>query len=322
MAVGFIPDDTVHVGDFEIVRTVARDPDDKPRIAIQTDAPLAIADVEEDEVVEEDIAEIETEDGAEGVSEASSETADRSESRSSEARSSEARSSEEGGRRRRRRGGRNRSRNRGDRDQAPEARPAEQQASGDHDAEPVSYVAPVEDAVESNGEFAGSEQPRVEGETDEGPRRRRRRRRGRRGHRDSDGTEQGEHAEAAPESESTTEAAAGDASNQESDGPVPNASSTPVWSLTPEPAPVSEPASTPVAEPVAAKPEPVAAEPAAETPAKVEAPVAVASVSEAPSRTEEPKMPVAAQQSETTATDAPSAPPRKGWWQRTFSAGD
>jgi ribonuclease E len=292
MAVTFAPDDTIHAGDFEIERTAQRDPDDKPRIAMQMDkAPVEIEAEAEDEVFEEEeTAELETEDGAEGVAETVTETSPRPESRTDE----------EGGRRRRRRGGRNRNRSRGDGPHEPrhqDPRPADQH--GGHATEFVQGES-VEGAVESSDEIgSSSEQPRAENETGEGPRRRRRRRRGRRGRRDS---EDGEHTDA------QTSNAAGEVLNQDSDAPVPNAHSTPVWSLTPEPDASSEP--VPVVERLESKPEPITAQPVAETPVKAEETVAP-----------EPEAPIASRP-EPAAAEIPPAPPRKGWWQRTFSSGN
>jgi ribonuclease E len=73
MLVTFEPDDKVHAGEFEIIRTSARNPDDKPRIAMM-DQPITVTspgDVEEDEVEAEDEEEVEAdeieEDGEEEV---------------------------------------------------------------------------------------------------------------------------------------------------------------------------------------------------------------------------------------------------------------
>jgi ribonuclease E len=291
MTVSFAPDDTVLAGNFEIERTQQRHPDDKPRIAVQVDAaPPQIAEDENDaDILEEEEEEeevLETEDGAEGVSaETVVEQTQRQDGQD-----------RDGRRRRRRRGGRNRNRERGERDGQREQRPHGENGGASHqaaqDGAEHSPIEGLEGAPES-GDVAINDEPRAEGfngqpqgdsEHGEGGPRRRRRRRGRRGRGgQGNGSQQDYQGEGVPVDASVRDNGDEIDNGAGDDGIAPNTASSPVWSLTPEP--VAEPAYAP--------------EPA---PQADGAPIGEA----VPAQTTEP-LPI-----------EPTAPARKGWWQRTF----
>jgi ribonuclease E len=236
MTVSFEPTESVHAGDFEIERTTARDPDDKPKILTQMETAFVPEEIEEEEpeiVEEEDEEEIETEDRAGATSEAATDERPRREPRPE---------GDDGGpRKRRRRGGRNRNRRDGN-----EARP--QQNGHQHtntQQQSADAAKPSEEADGDQGAIASGAQDgsSQNGETGEGGQRRRRRRRGRRGRRDHDenGTAQSYQGDGVPVDASVRE-------EGEPTSVMPNSSSTPVWSLTQQetPAPRAEaPAPTP-----------------------------------------------------------------------------
>lgn len=186
------------------------------------------------------------------------------------------------GKRRRRRGGRDR-----------ERAPVLQEPVAPHSIEMSEGPAGDEEQTGERGEphQAANGQPHAEGQAGEGEgahRRRRRRRRGGRG-RNRDGHGNSEHA--APPGNGVP---AADASTQNGDEiATPNTESAPMWSLGNEHAAASVPEPKP-----APRPEPEAA------PVIVKAPEPE-TVAQQPMRAEPPK---------------PAEPPRKGWWQRTFTS--
>ena len=341
VTIAFEPKDGLKAGDFEIDRIGQRDPSTRPVKLAAIEPPPEVEP--EDEEFEDETTETEAE--------AEAET---SEAASGEAREPrEGGDDREGGRRRRRRrrrGGRGRDRENGQ--FGGEGQNAQQPSA---EAAPAQPITEGEEAEGDDGE--GPDEQGAEGQAqqgeggEEGRRRRRRRRRGRRGGRDRDfaNGEAGNGdvapgdapveggAEAAPvaaqpvappvapkPSRSFYEDRFGNVDEIDttpSDGPrvvIPNAASTPVWSLDlepefdttpaeppkPAPAPVVKPVEPEVVKPVEAPVEtPVAVKP--ETPAEAE-PSKPAPVEAAPVE------PAQVEPSE------PSGPSKKGWWQRTF----
>jgi ribonuclease E len=164
MTIGFVPQEGMAAGSFEIERTKSRDPSERPRHqAVGIEAGFLPPDESEPEIVEEE-DEIEEE---EVIAEPASEEA---------AGDAGERPREREGRKRRRRGGRGRGRDRDSlRAESPAAANEEQQA-----AQGISEGEPIDDHAD-----AGPQNDAQAGEGGE-PRRRRRRRRGRRGGRDRD----------------------------------------------------------------------------------------------------------------------------------------
>jgi ribonuclease E len=342
VTIAFEPKEGLKAGDFEIDRLGQRDPATRPVKLAAVEPP---PEPEPEEIESEEEA-VETE--AE-TSEASSENRE----------PREGGDDREGGRRRRRRrrrGGRGRDRDNGEQfggdvqnstpAPAAEAASAQPAAEGD-DAEGDDDEGPETQAAEG--------QP-MDGAEGDGRRRRRRRRRGRRGGRDRDFADNNTASSEQPaESETSDSVAAAPpaaipqpaAPKQSSfsyyedrfgnideidttplDSPrgvMPNAASTPVWSLEPEldttPIEATKPVSPAAAEaaPVTPAPAPVEATPVEAEPVEPE-PVAAAP---------EPAAPVEAAPSEPAQVDpapveipaepaAPAGPPKKGWWQRTF----
>jgi ribonuclease E len=333
VTIAFEPKEDLKAGDFEIDRIGVRDPATRPKIAALE---LPLEPEPEPEIVEPE------ED--EAVGETGSDPAERESSESQPQRDGEG---EHGRRRRRRRRG-----GRGGRDRDN----GEQTAQTGAPPQPSSDAQPSAESNDNDSKgpqeapssaVQQGEAPQGEGE----PRRRRRRRRGRRGGRDRDGSNGEPRAVETPELKSepgvetpvlpavppvvpqTVSPAAPPAVPQQSsftyyedrfgnvdeidttpsDGPrigivEPNTASTPVWSLeseldtTPEPPPVEAP--------VKAKPAPAKPTPVKPAPVEPETPAASAPVPE----------PVAAKPAPAKEPVAPTEPPKKGWWQRTFKA--
>jgi ribonuclease E len=322
------PKDGLKAGDFEIDRLGQRDPSTRPAKLADIEPP---PEPEPEEIeAEEETAEAEGE-----VSEASGESHEQREGDDGQ-----------GGRRRRRRrrrGGRGRDRDRenGEFQNGGQPPPAEAAPS-----EPAPVIDGEEGESDDNEAEPQGAEGQPAGESDEaGRRRRRRRRRGRRGGRDREFSngEQPAEGEAqpseqpvaaqpeAPQPATPTQSSfsyyedrfgnVDEIDTTPSDdlprGVIPNAASTPVWSLdsepdtTPDTTPVEPP--KPVTPPVEAakpaviaEPAPAAPEPAKSEPAEPAAPVETAAevVPAAPEPEPEPS--------------APAGPPKKGWWQRTF----
>lgn len=290
MTVSFEPDNTIIAGDFEIQRTAQRSPDDKPRIAAQMEAgPQLLEAVEEEDEKEEpesEIAEEEVDNEVEGAADVNAEAA-REQARQ------EHRPSEDGGRRRRRRrGGRNRNHGeRGDGNPEPRAElrngqpppaPHAEEPSENVARSPLAGLEGAPDQMEGGDEAIVSTHTngagtRPEGELGEGGRRRRRRRRGRRGR---GGQDDGPRHVAGNDA-GGVEAGASDGE----DRIAPNTASSPLWSLTPDPA---------ISEPVIKR-----------------VPEAGSAPKQEPREEAEPTA--------SPAADATGEPPRKGWWQRTFN---
>jgi ribonuclease E len=219
MTIVFEPDATILTGNFEIVRTQQRAPEERPRPSVSIEAGLSdpLADsadyIEEEETVEDEIEE-----------EDESEAEEREDAAPSEGSQQQPpRENREGGDRKRRRRRRGRDRNRdGDRpNTAQEPIPAspalhtEQADDGDEDG--AHGENDIEGAPHADG------QPN--GQPGDGPRKRRRRRRGRRGRRDGEGSFNGENGHA--------ENGAGENGQPPATlAPVtPNSESAPSWSL-------------------------------------------------------------------------------------------
>jgi ribonuclease E len=332
VTIAFEPKEGLKAGDFEIDRLGQRDPTTRPKLAALEPPP----EPEPEEVEAEEEAAVEA--GSDPAETAPSENREQGEG--------------EGGRRRRRRrrrGGRGRDRDNGDYAGADQQNGAPQPVA---EAQPAAEGDAGEDsnAPAAEGTEAPQGQP-GEGEGQgEGGRRRRRRRRGRRGGRDRDfnngeprGTEPSAAEPAAQADASAPQdvAPAPQAASQQTSfryyedrfgnvdeidttptdeprGVVPNAASTPVWTLGSN----SEPDTTPVEppKPVAPAPKPEAPAPVEAAPAPVEPPPAApVAAKPAPAEPAKPAEPVAAQPvAPTPEPEVPAGPPKKGWWQRTF----
>ncbi len=235
MDISFEPKEGQLAGSFELERTRAKDPGERPRAsAVSIEAGFVPSDDAEDDIApeEEDEAEEEDFEASEGAPETD---AGEGESRPKEGRSENRggdRGAERGGdrngdgRKRRRRGGRGRNRDRADRGPRPEGADTGENAVVAVETETVADYA---DAAHAEGPAPANETP-AEGEL----RRKRRRRRGRRGGQGRDqnrsGTEQqpGFASDAdrfghAPDEIDTTPGI--------SPAHAPGAPSTPVWSL-------------------------------------------------------------------------------------------
>jgi ribonuclease E len=237
MTIAFEPDATILTGNFDVIRTQTRTPDERPRPSVSIESGLSdpLADsadyIEEEEIVEDDIEDEEEENDAEEREEAS---APSEEGQSQQQPRGENR---EGGDRKRRRRRRGRDRDRPATIQEPiPPSPALQteQAEADSDDD-----GPDDGTQEHDGAPQSGVQPN--GQPGDGPRKRRRRRRGRRGRRDGEtpfnaqnGT--GEHG--------AGEHSTGESSTSEAPpAPVtPNSESAPSWSLS---GTQSEPAKSP-----------------------------------------------------------------------------
>jgi ribonuclease E len=274
ITVTFEPKDDLMAGNFDIERIGQRDPESRPRPAALIEA--AVVEVEaEVEPVEEEIEETEEapRDEARGRDETRGEAlADGQPSNQPAG---------EGGRRkrrRRRRGGRDRERPFNPNDQHREPQPL---ASNSEPAAPVAVeqIAPAASGeftpVASNGaQFAEGRPSEQQGPAGEGVRRRRRRRRGRRGGRDRENFNGEQRADnAAPQFAPAPLDRFGqpdeiDTTPREEPRiapsiAVPNASSTPVWSLkadsADQPAPKPKPADLRPQEPASSETAPPAA---------------------------------------------------------------
>ncbi|GAA0585265.1 Rne/Rng family ribonuclease [Rhizomicrobium electricum] len=343
VTVAFEPKENLKAGDFEIDRIGQRDPSTRPKLAALEPPPEP--EPEEAEAEEETAVEA----GSDTAEAASGENRDQREGEG------EGRDGGRRRRRRRRRGGRGRDRDTGDFSQqngapqpAVEASPAAEGEDRDGDSE----GAPEAGAEAPQGERQpGESQGDGQGE---GGRRRRRRRRGRRGGRDRD-FNNGEPRE------NTAEPLAADAPAPLADVPVPpveapaplqtsfryyedrfgnvdeidttptdeprgvipNAASTPVWTLESELDTTPAEPPKPVVSPAPAMTETAPVEPAPVEPAKpVETPEPVADTQPEPAATKPAKPapePAAAKPAEPAPEPAaPAGPPKKGWWQRTF----
>jgi ribonuclease E len=239
MSIVFEPDATILTGNFEIVRTQTRVPEERPRPSVSIEAGLSdpLADsadyIEEegeieDEVEEDEEIEAEEREEASTPSEDSQAQQPRTESR-------------EGGDRKRRR--RRRGRDRTDRPATAQEpippSPALQTDQAGDDSEDDGPDEAAQDGAPQTG-FQQNGQP------GEGPRKRRRRRRGRRGRRDGEPFNPQNGTGAAEHSASQSDA-------PETAPVTPNSESAPSWSLS---GAHSDPAKTPEPE----KPAPAAAE--------------------------------------------------------------
>jgi ribonuclease E len=190
MEISFEPKEGLLGGTFDLERTRAKDPGEKPRAnsAVSIEAGFVPSDEPEDDLLAEEEDEIEREEIADQFEQASDgevEERPRSDERGGERESAPRNDSGNGGnadgRKRRRRGGRGRNRDRGPRPEGADTGEA---------APRLEAEAPQGEAVAENGEAQHSE-PHSEGQRAEGvpgseadQQRRRRRRRGRRGGRD------------------------------------------------------------------------------------------------------------------------------------------
>jgi ribonuclease E len=286
MAIAFEPKEGLMVGTFELERTIQKTPEESAKLAaaFKTEFVPPPDEEEPEEIVEAEEVEIEETDEAGETGEASPREQQNG-SQQPGAPSSK--------RRRRRRGGRGHGS-----DRAP-------QPNGQHQHnQPAAQFSPLPEGEQEQAASVGAELsadaaqsalPASEGQPG-APRKKRRRRRGKRG--GSGSSSHGEHADSAAGHMSSGNGADHDPAQSyqaESAGPepvapiaTPNASSTPVWSLTGDHA---ETASRPP-----------------ETKVQTVAP---------PAAEEDP-----AESSDTiVAQRAPEGPPqpaKKGWWQRTF----
>jgi ribonuclease E len=298
ITISFDPKEDLKAGDFEIDRIGERDPSTRPR-------PVVPIEIEpEPEEPEAELVEEAVEEEEEQVPEVPGET-------SAEARQPQ---NDEGGRRRRRRrrrGGRDRGndvrQDRPPQDKPLQDRPPQQLAPEGE----IGIVTQTDDAA-STEVGAPAQAPRPDGQNGGPPgdgtrRRRRRRRRGRRGERDNFGGEQRSEGASPSPIDSHYEDRFGQLDEVDTtprieppfpvaDAPVvPNAASTPVWSLKSESG-----VSANLPRPPAPKP--------AEPPAPISAAVPVKSEEPPPAKAE--PVPEPAQASD--------QPVKKGWWQRTF----
>jgi ribonuclease E len=225
MMVVFEPDATILTGNFEVVRTQTRTPDERPRPSVSIEAGLSdpLADsadyIEEEETVEDEIEEEE-----ESVAEDREETSTSDDAQPQQPRGE----SREGGdrkRRRRRRGGRDRDRPQTTQEPIP--------------ASPALHTERTEDGnddlAEGENDIEGA--PRADGQPNgqpgEGERKRRRRRRGRRGRRD------GEPFNA--QNGGSAESGTGESGSPETTLAPVNSESAPSWSLSGNQEKTSEP---------------------------------------------------------------------------------
>jgi ribonuclease E len=214
MTIVFEPDATILTGNFEIVRTQQRAPEERPRPSVSIEAglsdPLAdSADYIEEETVEDEIEEEEEQDAAEENEELSTPSEDAPQQPRGENR--------EGGKRRRRRRGRDRDRPQTMQQPIPlspalhaEHTDGMPEGTGDHT---------TQDGDERT-DMQPSGQP-----GDGGPRKRRRRRRGRRGRRDGETTFHPQNGAA------TVETGAIEISVPDAAPLTPNSESAPSWSF-------------------------------------------------------------------------------------------
>ncbi len=299
MTIAFEPKEGLMAGSFEIERTAQKTPEETAKLAAALKTEPAPAPVEEEpEIVVE----------AEEEEQVEEERPTHSHAQGAQEQTSGASSSK---RRRRRRGGRGH----GDRDRSHNQQP-HQQSNGQNQQphhQPVSHVPTSEaeaigDSVSAAtpmdvivADMNGSAAPGQPGQPGTS-KRKRRRRRGKRGgsdHSSGAGNAQQPEANSAyaghssdydrfgvPEEIDTTPREEPrpqpviERADRDEPAAIPNAASTPVWSLTADPVEAPSPAPQRAPEPVA---EPVAEEAAPE--------------------------PVSTQ---------PAGPPKKGWWQRTF----
>jgi ribonuclease E len=337
VTIAFEPKENLKAGDFEIDRLGQRDPTTRPKLAALEPPPEPEP---EEEVEAEEEAAVEA--GSDPAETTPSENREQGEGDRDGRRR----------RRRRRRGGRGRDRDNGDyagadqQNGAPqpvaEAQPAAEGDAGEGSSAP---------AAEGTEAPQGASEP-GEGDQGEGGRRRRRRRRGRRGGRDRD-FNNGEPREGGTEPSATEPVAQADASapqavspapqadpqqtsfryyedrfgnvdeidttpTDEPRGIMPNAASTPVWTLDSDSEPDTTPAEPP--KPVVPAPKPEAPVETAPVQAAPEPPAAEPVAAEpAPAKAAKPAEPVAAQPVEPSPEpEVPAGPPKKGWWQRTF----
>jgi ribonuclease E len=268
ITVNFEPNDALMAGTFDIERVGHRNPEDfvRPVAAAQ---PAAVEEEEDLDIVEEE--ELAEED------EVIAAEAEAAPSEDGEAQGDESRGERDGGRRRRRRGGRNRGGRGRDRERGPrEGQPQEARAEGEDpfpNAEAGAEDANADVVEGGEGLIAdGAEANTEAGAQGEEGRRRRRRRRGRRGGRDR--FENGEQAAAAPAGDGDAAPAqpspayadrfGSDSDSDEIDTTprdnapavvMPNAASTPSWTLndpteidtTPSEAPPAAASSAPAA---------------------------------------------------------------------------
>ncbi|MBN9554489.1 MAG: ribonuclease E/G [Alphaproteobacteria bacterium] len=181
MDVTFEPKEGLMAGHFELDRTRARDPEDRPRShAVSIEAGFVPSDEPEDDTPVEEVDE-ETEEHEDRVSQADEDVRE----------APQARDGEGGKRRRRRRGGRGRNRDRGSRPEGADAEARADAAKGE--------ISPDADTTEQEtaGESDGGTQPEQSQQADDPAHaggengRRRRRRRGRRGGRNREGASEG-----------------------------------------------------------------------------------------------------------------------------------
>jgi ribonuclease E len=245
MTVLFEPDATILTGNFEIIRTQTRTPEERPRPSVSIEAGLSdpLAD-SADYIEEEEIEEEEIEDEEENEAEDREESSSAAPSEDSQAPQQPRGETREGGDRKRRR--RRRGRDRTD-------RPATLQEP--IPPSPALHIEQVDDGEDDGSEDGTQEHDgapqsvlQQNSQPGDGPRKRRRRRRGRRGRRDGEtpfnpqnGAGNGEHGAGEHSMSSAGESSAA----EQTPAPVtPNSESAPSWSLSggqSEPAKAPEP---------------------------------------------------------------------------------
>ena len=291
MAITFEPKEGLMVGTFELERTVQKTPEESAKLAsaFKTEFVPPPDEEEPEDIVEAEEVEIDETDEAGETSEASP----REQQNGSQQPQQGAPSSK---RRRRRRGGRGHG---SDRAPQPNGQPSQH-----HQNQPTVQFSPLPEGEQEQVVSAGAELssdaaqgPLLTAEGQPGaPRKKRRRRRGKRG----GSAHHGEHGDTAlaPSGNGADHAAHDPVQSYQAEivrpetaAPIatPNASSTPVWSLTGD-----------HGEPVSRPPEIVAQ---TVTPPPVEEEEAVSAVAQ-------------------RAPEGPPQPAKKGWWQRTFRSDD
>jgi len=308
LAISFDPQVHMMGGSFEIERTGVRIP--TPRKALPVSVDAGFPEAEEEEAPEADVTIVEAPAEAAAVTTQPSQDGEQG--------NGDGRGRK---RRRRRRGGRGRN---GSQQQAGsefegEQRPGEGGAAGlDASAEGSGGGdeqdgqdgdAGAEEATEGQGQETRQTGPDAASE-EANEKRRRRRRRGRRGRRrDGESTQAGSEGESLQAADSIQAADTAEPQQEQHDI-VPNAESSPLWSL-------NDQASSPSA-PAMAEPLPVAAAETIKEPRKVDAaaPVVEAEAASSP----QDATPIAPEETapEEVPVDETPHDARKGWWQRRF----
>jgi ribonuclease E len=296
ITINFEPKPELMAGAFEVERVGHRNPEDFVRP--QTAAPAPVVEDEDLDVVEEEeLAEEDTAIEAEASAEPSSEDGEKQPRREHRDEGDG-----EGGRRRRRRGGRNRSRggrDRTERDQRDSGQPREANGEQQPAAEANEEGA---ESIEGGEALTAGEQPEnghdaQNGTGDGAERRRRRRRRGRRGGRDrfADGEQNPQAADAAAEPATDD----GEAPVEQAPAPVPPPA--------PTPAPVQYDRFGAVSDEI-------------DTTPRDDAPRAPNTPSQPSWSLSDPGEIDTTPKDETANAAEPAAPAKKGWWQRAFKS--